>query len=325
MANNTVLNLGSGGDTIVDIDLANFASFGYPTVTGKLPATVLYVSQAVGTSPTACTTANALPVSQQGALPAGANSIGTVVLGAGTAAAGTVALGAGTAAVGTVTTNADAPVGAGTAPSKSFLVAGVYNTTAPAPTTGQTMGLQTNSAGSLLVSGEGLKTTYSASTGSFVPVASATDIAILPGSATKTIKVLRVKVQLSSTSTTSQNIACALIKRSTANSGGTSSATTVVPHDSNNTAGSAVPLSYTANPTTGTSIGNIDSAFVCTLDAPTIATPADPMNEWVVDFTAPGMQPVVLRGTAQGLAVNLGGVTVTATAAAKVSYTYTEE
>ena len=324
MANNTVLNSGSGGDTITDIDLANFASFGYPTVTGKLPASALYVSQAVGTIPSPVVTANPLPVAQQGALPAGANSIGTVVLGAGSAAVGTVTLGAGTAAVGTVTTNADASISAGAAPAKALAIAGVYNTTAPAPTSGQSVALSTNAAGALLVSGEGLKNTYSVS-GSFVPVASATDIAILPGSATKTIKVLRVKVQLSSTSTTAQNIVAQLLKRSTANSGGTTGTATVVPHDSNNATLTASPLFYTANPTTGALVGAVDTGILSTQNAPTAGTAGYPQNEWVVDYTAPGMQPIVLRGVAQGLAVNLGGVSVTATATAKVTYTYTEE
>lgn len=51
----------------------------------------------------------------------------------------------------TVATNADAPVGAGTAPAKALAVAGVYNTSTPAPTDGQTVGLQLDAGGSLKV------------------------------------------------------------------------------------------------------------------------------------------------------------------------------
>jgi hypothetical protein len=324
MANNTTLNAGSGGDSIADVDLANFGSFGYPTTTGKLPVCALYVSQAIGTIPTAVTTANALPVAQQGGLPAGANTIGNVGLVAGAATIGTVLLGAGTAAVGTVTTNADCAVGAGTAPTKAILGAGVYNATAPLATSAQTVGLQTDPAGNLRVTGVGGMNTYSASA-SFVPVASATDIAILPGSASKTIKVLRVKLQLSSTSTTAQNIVAQLIKRGAANTGGTSSAMTVVPHNSGNTTATAAPLTYTANPTINNTVGAVDTGIVSTQQAPTAGTAGYPQNEWVVDYTAPGMQPIVLSGVAQGLAVNLGGVTVSATATAKVTFTYTEE
>jgi hypothetical protein len=53
--------------------------------------------------------------------------------------------------IGLVNTNADAAIAAGAAPAKSFIVGGVYNSSAPAPTTGQTVALQLDSAGKLLV------------------------------------------------------------------------------------------------------------------------------------------------------------------------------
>jgi hypothetical protein len=61
---------------------------------------------------------------------------------------GTVTANAGTgtfAVSGTVSTNADAAIGAGAAPSKSLVVGGVFNSSAPAPTTGQTVALQLDS------------------------------------------------------------------------------------------------------------------------------------------------------------------------------------
>jgi hypothetical protein len=51
----------------------------------------------------------------------------------------------------TVATNADASVGVGTAPSKSLVVAGQYNTAAPTPTNGQTVALQLDASGLLKV------------------------------------------------------------------------------------------------------------------------------------------------------------------------------
>jgi hypothetical protein len=322
MSLNTQLNLGVGGDTMVTIDLANFATFGYTSGATtppagsliKLPAVVLYASQVIGTVPTPVLAANPLPVGINGAIPAGTNVIGHLIVDS-----GSITL----TGTSTITTNAEAALAAGTAPSKAVALLGQYNTTAPAPTNGQTVALQVNSAGSLLVSGESLKNTYSA-TATFTAATSATDIAILPGSATKTIKVLRVKVQLSSTNAQAQNIVTVLQKRSTANSGGTPVSMTVVPHGSNNVAATAVPLNYTANPTTGNSIGNVDSAVISTQGVPSSGA-AENNNEWVVDYTSPGMQPIELRGVAQGLAVNLGGVTVTATNTVKVTYTYTEE
>jgi hypothetical protein len=50
---------------------------------------------------------------------------------------------------GTVTTNADSTVAPGTAPSRALLGGLVYNTAAPAPTNGQTLALQGDSAGDL--------------------------------------------------------------------------------------------------------------------------------------------------------------------------------
>jgi hypothetical protein len=69
------------------------------------------------------------------ALPAGANVIGGVTQ----------------SGTWTITTNADAGVGAGTAPSKALAVAGVYNSSLPTLTSGQTAGLQLDSSGRLLV------------------------------------------------------------------------------------------------------------------------------------------------------------------------------
>jgi hypothetical protein len=47
----------------------------------------------------------------------------------------------------TAATNADASIGAGTAPSKALVMAGVYNSAAPTPTTGQTVAIQLDSSG----------------------------------------------------------------------------------------------------------------------------------------------------------------------------------
>ena len=66
-----------------------------------------------------------------------------------------------------------------------------------------------------------------AATALLASAATPTDIAILPGSASKTILV--TKVIVSGTKTTAGLVDVLLIKRSTANSGGTSAAMTAVP------------------------------------------------------------------------------------------------
>jgi len=132
--------------------------------------------------------------------------------------------------------------------------------------------------------------------------ASASDIAVLPGNATNTVLVTKVRITCQQTTAGQELIQ--LIKRSTADTSGTSSNMTVVPDDSSNAAGSSVPKTYTANPTTGTPVGNVDTAYVGCMASGT-ATPGD------IYILNRQQKPIVLRGTAQQLAVNLNGVTVT--------------
>jgi hypothetical protein len=132
--------------------------------------------------------------------------------------------------------------------------------------------------------------------------ASATDIAVMPGNATNTALLTRVKV--SCTQTTAGIITLNLIKRTTADSGGTSSGMTAVADDSNTSAAVSAPLTYTANPTINNTTGNVDTVrFGC------MATGTTSANDiYILNRT---QKPLVLRGTAQQIAVNLGGTTVT--------------
>jgi hypothetical protein len=136
------------------------------------------------------------------------------------------------------------------------------------------------------------------------PAASATDISVLPGVATASTSVLVTRIKVSCTQTTAGIITLNIIKRSTADTAGTSSAMTVVPDDSAQAGTPAAPLTYTANPTTGTAVGNVDTYKLGCL-APATAGAND---VYILNRT---QKPIVLRGTAQQLAVNLGGVTVT--------------
>lgn len=144
--------------------------------------------------------------------------------------------------------------------------------------------------------------TYSASA-NIAAAASATDIAILPGSATTTVFV--TKVIISGIQTTGGLADVLLIKRSTANTGGTSAAMTPIPHDANDAAAVAAPLSYTANPTPGTAVGTFRRGYTPVGAATAVVNPLI-----VFDFGDKG-RPITLRGIAQGLAVNLNGVTLT--------------
>lgn len=142
---------------------------------------------------------------------------------------------------------------------------------------------------------------YSASA-TVTTAASATDIAVLPGNASNTVLVTKVKV--SCTQTTAGIILLQIIKRSTADSGGTSAGMTEVPDDSNYAAASSAALTYTANPTINATVGNVDTYKLGCLAAGTAAA----NDIYILNRT---QKPIVLRGTAEQLAINLNGVTVT--------------
>ncbi len=137
-----------------------------------------------------------------------------------------------------------------------------------------------------------------------VPVASCTDLVTITGSASGVVRVKSIK--LGGVATSAGSIRVELIKRSTAGTGGTSTAPVAVPLDSASPAAGAILAAYTANPTVGTIIGPIGAQRIglgVTLVGPVVWN-----QGW--DFSTRLDQPIVLRGVAQQLAINLGGVTV---------------
>lgn len=217
---------------------------------------------------------------------------------------------AGTSVVGTKA--------AGTAAATSVLGGAVYNATPPTLTDGQQAAAQADTAGSRQINTEGKKATYSASA-AVVLAASATDVFTITGSASKTIRVNRIAV--TGKATAASVFAVDLSKRSTANTGGTSSAATAVPHDSASAAASATVLSYSANPTLGSLIGTVRLQLLAFTIAATTPFPPSPL---VWDFTTRNGQAVVLRGITQVLALSLEAQTVTG-GAVFVEIEWTEE
>ncbi|HEV2473522.1 MAG TPA: hypothetical protein VGS41_12690 [Chthonomonadales bacterium] len=80
-----------------------------------------------------------LQVDLKTALPTGSNTIGNV------------GLNSGSAVIGGVNTNADGPIGAGTAPANAFTIGGVHNTMPPSPASGQAAALQLDGSSNLQV------------------------------------------------------------------------------------------------------------------------------------------------------------------------------
>lgn len=166
--------------------------------------------------------------------------------------------------------------------------------------------------------------TYAASITGLVPAASCTDLFTLTGSASKTIRIMRVMVSATTTSATPVTNDVVFLVRSTANSAGTSTNPTAVPYDSNDAAASATINAYTANPTTGNLVGNILVAKLQPTLATFTATDFPSQAPLVVQFGITDSKPPVLRGATQVFAVNLNGATPTATASWDISIEWTE-
>ncbi len=160
--------------------------------------------------------------------------------------------------------------------------------------------------------------TYAATTAYTTPYATPTDVVTIAGSATKTVKVVRITI--SSTQTTAGINQWFLVYRTTADTGGATTALTKVALDQNNAAATAAALLYTAAPTINSTVG--------TVRAPSILSPA-PASLFQADYSLfddnfTG-QPIVLRGTAQQLALNFAGVAVPTGLSLSVTIYWTEE
>lgn len=167
------------------------------------------------------------------------------------------------------------------------------------------------------------KATYSVSTTPFSPPATPTDMATIFGSASKTIYIYGVS--FSSTQTTAGVNRIYLIKRSAANSGGTSAAPTIVPYDSTSVAASATVLSYTVNPAgLGASLGNI---AVQNVYSPILATGTSSLNQDMYPRTEAFelSTPIILRGVAQGLCLNFNGAALPTGLSVIANFLWTEE
>ncbi len=151
------------------------------------------------------------------------------------------------------------------------------------------------------------KATYVAVIRNFVPISNATDMITITGSATRTIRVTRGI--LTTTQTTAGTNEFFVLKRSTANAGGTSAAATRVAYDSLNPAATASVVTYSANPVTlGTLVGNLMVPKVLSPVATSLIG-----RETLFDFTLQGItQGIVLRGTSETLALNFNGVSIPA-------------
>lgn len=155
---------------------------------------------------------------------------------------------------------------------------------------------------------DGWKATYSASITALAMANTPTDVFTITGSSTKTIRVTRI--YLTGIQTTGNTSSILLIRRSTANSAGTSTTPTIVQNDTNDAAATAVVRAYTVNPTLGTTVGTM-ATYAMYIPA---AQPANANSPFIAPDLFAAVRPaeaIVLRGTTQVLAVNFNSTTVT--------------
>lgn len=145
-----------------------------------------------------------------------------------------------------------------------------------------------------------------------------TVIAQVVGSATKVVKV--TKVAISGTQATAAAYhANQICKASTAISGGTPSAGTVVPLDSGFANGTATCQGFTAAPTAGTLAGVVAAGV---LFLPITATPASGANRLEFNFER---NPIVLHGVAQSCDIRWNSETPANAPTVHVEFEWTEE
>jgi hypothetical protein len=180
-----------------------------------------------------------------------------------------------------------------------------------------------DAAGASQVNIEGCKASYFASLGTNTPAATPTDVAILTGSATKTIKVTRVTITVQATA--SGAVEYDLVKRS----GGTQSAVNTAfavgthggPMDSSDVASTVIAAGlagvYTGNPASvGTAVGIVQTW------TPTLLANAGQTFEYRCSVPS---KCITLRGTSQVLAVNGAAHTLLTGEKFGVSFEWTEE
>jgi|SRR6185312_1890954 len=148
---------------------------------------------------------------------------------------------------------------------------------------------------------DGTKATYSAVITGITPASSATDLFTITGSGTKIVRIRSLTVYGSQT--TGGVVPISLIKRSSANTGGTSSTASAIAFDSTDPSATATVQSYTANPTTGTAVG------ILNYDAPFVPNVIDQLLEY--GFSYQPTQVYTLNSASELLAVNLNANTVT--------------
>lgn len=157
---------------------------------------------------------------------------------------------------------------------------------------------------------EGFRANYGYGAAQITPAATPTDIVTLYGAANVVARVKKIIV--SGIATTAGSMDVSIVKRTAANTAGTSAAKTPGKYDSADGAPAATLSEYSANPTAlGAGVTLLNKILNLGL--------AGAAGTVEFDFSKNNDKPLLLRGAAQGVAINLNGQAVPA--GGKVSYT----
>lgn len=160
---------------------------------------------------------------------------------------------------------------------------------------------------------------FVAASAPFTPGTTPQDVATIYGSATRQVTVTRIAI--TTVQTTAGINAWSVIKRSSANTGGTSATISAVPLNSQFPAATATTLQYTANATgQGATVGNVWTGRI--LAPATASVVSDGQTAMLTGLSNPS---VVLNGTSQGLGVNLGGIALPAGLSVQVAFWWNEQ
>lgn len=154
------------------------------------------------------------------------------------------------------------------------------------------------------------ETTYFGYGTGYAAYATPTDMLTISGSSTKIIRIMAAVMRIGTTSASLQKLY--FVKRTAANTGGTSTTPTPSKLDSASPAASAVLRLYTAIPDTlgtGTTLGEANVVTAVLTAAPGVFQLATPVRQ---ADTITIHTPVILRGASEFLCLNWGGAALPA-------------
>lgn len=149
----------------------------------------------------------------------------------------------------------------------------------------------------------------------YAPASQPTDVVVIQGSATKTIKIQSILI--SAESSVAGALSASIIRRTTAPTGGTSTTLVGTPHDTLDGLPTATVKFFSANPTVGTIYGTGNGSLGCQ-QLICGNNGSIPAQEVIWSFEMFGVKPIILRGVNEYICINLGGTTYPALASMKL-------